>query len=354
MGMLPNARTWSGRRVLLTGHTGFKGAWLAAWLEKMGATVCGFALAPDVRPSLFEGAQMADRFESRLGDVRDAGLLARVCREFQPEVVLHLAAQALVRASYADPLGTYAVNVMGTANVLEAARHCKTVNSVLVVTTDKCYENQEWLWGYRENDRLGGHDPYSSSKACAELVTDAYRRSFLACEGKLVATARAGNVIGGGDYAADRLVPDAIRAFQQGRPLEIRSPGATRPWQHVIDPLCGYLLLAEKLMAGEAGFAEAFNFGPAGEHTVGQVAERLKLAWGEGAAVEAPPGEHPHEAGRLHLDSSKARRHLDWRPRLDFEDSLNWTVRFYLDWHAGADPWELLAKSIEAYEGMDE
>lgn len=349
MSRLPDPLLWKERRVLVTGHTGFKGAWLAGWLVQMGAQVCGLALEPEESPNLFDGCRLSERFESHFGDIRHPEVVSRVCTEFQPEFIFHLAAQSLVRASYEKPLETYATNVMGTAHVLEAARQLECLRAVVVVTTDKCYENKEWLWGYRENDRLGGHDPYSNSKACAELVTDAYRRSFLAEQGKLIASARAGNVIGGGDYAKDRLVPDAIRAFRQGRPLEIRSPGATRPWQHVLDPLCGYLLLGEQLLKGDRSFAEAFNFGPAGEHTVGQVAQELVRGWGAGASFEAPPGEHPHEASRLHLDSSKARHHLQWSPRFDFHQSLEATISFYRHWTEGADPWQLMMADISRY-----
>ncbi len=349
MSRLPDSQLWKDRRVLVTGHTGFKGAWLSCWLSCMGARVFGLALEPEESPNLFQSSRLAERIESRLGDIRDPGLVQKVCTEFQPEAIFHLAAQSLVRESYARPLETYAVNVMGTAHVLEAARQLESLRGVVVVTTDKCYENKEWLWGYRENDRLGGHDPYSNSKACAELVTDAYRRSFLAQQGKLIASARAGNVIGGGDYAKDRLVPDAIRAFRDGRPLEIRSPGATRPWQHVLDPLCGYLLLGEHLLKGEGSFAQAFNFGPSGEHTVGRVAEELVRGWGAGASYEAPPGEHPHEASRLHLDSSKARHHLQWAPRFEFTQSMEVTIEFYRQWTDGADPWSLMLGDISRY-----
>lgn len=336
--------------MLLTGHTGFKGAWLATWLVEMGAQVWGFALPPDQDPCLFTASDLVTRCESRFGDIRDSDSLFETCQKARPEIILHLAAQALVRTSYREPLETYGVNVMGTAHVLEAARRSDSVKAVLVVTTDKVYHNREWPWGYRENDRLGGYDPYSSSKACAELVTEAYRRSFLAEQGKLVATARAGNVIGGGDYAKDRLVPDAIRAFRLQRPLEIRSPGATRPWQHVLDPLCGYLLLAQRLLCGEAEYADAFNFGPAGEHSVGEVAQRLVEGWGEQASYAAPPGEHPHEASRLHLDSSKARQSLDWLPRLGIKSALELTVEFYKRWHEGSDPWELMLSDIKRYQ----
>jgi CDP-glucose 4,6-dehydratase len=272
--------------------------------------------------------------------------MAGLALDFRPEIVFHLAAQSLVRRSYTEPVATYAVNVLGTTHVLEMARQVGSLGSVVVVTTDKCYENREWLWPYRENDRLGGHDPYSNSKACAELVTDAYRRSFLTPAGKLVASGRAGNVIGGGDFAEDRLIPDAIRAFSKGESLSIRSPGSTRPWQHVLDPLHGYLLLGQRLLQRESSFAEAFNFGPPDEHTVGEVVEHLVRNW-PGARYDAPQGQHPHEASRLHLDSRKAQHHLRWRPRFSFTEGLDHTLSFYRSWLDGADPWILMQEQIE-------
>jgi CDP-glucose 4,6-dehydratase len=348
MSML-NPSLWKNRKVLLTGHTGFKGSWLAAWLEKLGAQVIGYSLPPDPDTHrLFLSTGLEGRMQSCYGDVRDLERLRSLGQDFQPEVILHLAAQALVRDSYAQPVDTYATNVMGTVHVLEVARLLDSVTSVVIVTTDKCYENQEWLWPYRENDRLGGHDPYSNSKACAELVTDAYRRSFLAGQGKLVASARAGNVIGGGDYARDRLVPDAVRAFSSGQTLEIRSPNSTRPWQHVLDPLHGYLLLAQRLLEGQSEFATAFNFGPPDEHTVREVVERLVAGW-PGACYLTPPGEHPHEASRLHLDSRKAQHHLGWQPFFDFVSGVDATLGFYKAWLDGADPWNLLGQQIDNF-----
>lgn len=301
---------------------------------------------------LYQSCGISSKISSEFGDVVDAAKLIRVTAKFQPTVILHLAAQALVRKSYVDPLRTYAVNVMGTANVLEAARQTDSVSSVVIITTDKCYENQEWIWPYRENDRLGGHDPYSSSKACAELVASCFRSSFFRESGKLIATARAGNVIGGGDCAEDRLIPDAVRAFVKGEELEIRSPGATRPWQHVLDPLHGYLLLAQRLMTGDAVFADAFNFGPLGEHSVGRVVEHLVRGWGGGAGFRSPPGDHPHEAGRLHLDSSKARQLLNWQPKLELESALDWTLKFYRAWENGADPDELIREDLDCFERL--
>ena len=333
--------------MLLTGHTGFKGVWLSTWLERMGAVLCGFAQAPDTEPSLFR--ELGSSMESHLGDIRDLSAFSEVCQTFQPQIVIHMAAQALVRQSYQSPVETFGVNVMGTVNVLEAIRHSESVQAVLIVTTDKCYQNQEWVWSYRESDRLGGRDPYSSSKACAELVTEAFRRSFLEGRGVRVATARAGNVIGGGDYALDRLVPDAVRAFTAGRALEIRQPRSTRPWQHVLDPVCGYLLLAEKLFETESGFCEGFNFGPKDEHQVGEVVDQLARCWGEGATVDTALGKQPHEAHRLHLDSSKSRQRLSWKPKLDLQRSVDWSVAFYRSWLRGASVERLLNADIENY-----
>jgi CDP-glucose 4,6-dehydratase len=347
-----NPQVWSGRRVLLTGHSGFKGTWLAGWLHTLGAEVLGYSLPPEGEAyRLFLASGLEGRILSQYGDILDYPRLQRLATDFQPELIFHLAAQSLVRKSYADPVNTYAVNVIGTVHVLELARQLESVRAVVVVTTDKCYENREWLWPYRENDRLGGHDPYSNSKACAELVVDSYRRSFFQASGKWVATARAGNVIGGGDFAQDRLVPDAIRAFTQGQALEVRCPEATRPWQHVLDPLAGYLFLAEKLLAGQAQFAEAFNFGPVDEHRVGTVVEHLIQGWGPPASYFTPPGQHPHEASRLHLDSQKARQLLGWEPRLDFAQALSKTVNFYRNWLSGGDAWPLLCADLASYNG---
>jgi CDP-glucose 4,6-dehydratase len=321
---------WAGRRVLLTGHTGFKGAWLSLWLAELGAEVTGLALPPDQTPSLFEEAHVGERITSTIGDIRDRAVVEDAFRRARPEIVLHLAAQALVRRSYREPVETYATNVMGTAHVLEAARRSPGLQAVVVVTTDKCYENREWIWPYRESEPLGGHDPYSSSKACAELVVSAYRRSFLAEQGIGVASARAGNVIGGGDWSEDRLLPDLIRAFEEGRPAIVRRPDAVRPWQHVLEPLHGYLLLAERLAGGEK-VAEAWNFGPTelGAASVRHVADALVREWGGTAVWRHVPDPGPHEATLLRLDISKARAELGWTPALDLGESLRWTI----DWH---------------------
>jgi CDP-glucose 4,6-dehydratase len=350
---------WRGRRVFLTGHTGFKGGWLALWLAKRGAQVRGYALDPATEPNLFTLARVGSAVEDVRGDIVDRGRLEESMREFRPEVVFHLAAQPLVRRSYADPLSTYMTNVMGTAHVLEAARKSPSVRAVVCVTTDKCYENREWVWPYRETDALGGHDPYSSSKACAEIVSAAYRSSFFSVErprGEQIAlaTARAGNVIGGGDWSEDRLIPDLIRGFQRGEPVRIRRPQAIRPWQHVLEPLYGYLLLAEHLLAGDAAAASAFNFGPRDEDawTVERIADRLVAAWEKDAkwVQDGDPGVH--EAGLLRLDANKARAHLGWHPQLDIEAAVDWTAGWYRAWCNGADMGDETMRQIGDYEGL--
>jgi CDP-glucose 4,6-dehydratase len=327
-----NPDFWRGRSVLVTGHTGFKGSWLCLWLQGLGAEVTGYALAPSTRPGLFEAASVAQGMRSVIGDIRDAQALRAAMVAAQPEVVLHLAAQALVRESYANPVETYSVNVVGTAQVLDTVRACPSVRAVVSVTTDKCYENREWHWGYRETDRLGGHDPYSSSKACAEMVTAAYRLSFLAgaAQSVALASARAGNVIGGGDWSANRLIPDILAAIQAGQELRIRYPDAIRPWQHVMEPLAGYLQLAERL-CGDQGqaHAEAWNFGPADDDArpVRWIVEQMLARWGSGTwVVDGQP--QPHEAGYLKLDCSKARGRLGWQPRWNLASALDAIV----DW----------------------
>jgi CDP-glucose 4,6-dehydratase len=319
------------KRVLVTGHTGFKGGWLALWLKSLGAEVIGLSLPPPAgQPGIFEAARVADAMTHTLADIRDASAVQAVFAEHSPQVVLHLAAQALVRPSYHDPLTTYATNVLGTAHVLEAARNCPDSKSIVIVTTDKCYENREQRGGYREEDRLGGYDPYSSSKACAELVTAAFRDSYLQARGVGVATARAGNVIGGGDWAADRLVPDFVRAIQCERPIRLRRPAAVRPWQFVLEPLGGYLLLAQRLWQEPTHFSEAWNFGPAaGSHTtVLELAERLVTAFGRGT-IEIEAGDALHETGHLALNCAKARERLGWQPRLGVAETIAWTAEWY-------------------------
>ena len=322
---------WTGKRVLLTGHTGFKGSWLSLWLQSLGAQVVGYALTPPTHPSLFEVAKVGQGMSSVMGDIRDLAALNAVFKAHQPEVVIHMAAQALVRLSYENPVETYATNVMGTVHLLEAARHCASVRAIVNVTTDKCYENKEWPWGYREDEPMGGFDPYSSSKGCAELVTSAYRRSFFKGAGPALASARAGNVIGGGDWAADRLVPDILRAFEKNQPVVIRNPHATRPWQHVLEPLSGYLTLAERLYTQGEFFAEGWNFGPRDDDArpVQWIVQKLAELWGEGATWQQDKGAHPHEANYLKLDISKAKSRLGWQPRWNLTDSLAKIV----EWH---------------------
>ena len=350
---------WRNRRVLVTGHTGFKGAWLSLWLLRMGARVTGFALPPSTSPNLFTLAALDQGIDSQLGDVRDPSAVDRVMARSGAEVVFHLAAQALVRRSYVDPVGTYAANVMGTAHVLDAARRASGVGAIVVVTSDKCYENREWWWPYREEDAMGGHDPYSSSKGCAELVTAAWRRSFcLADEARPVGlgSARAGNVIGGGDWADDRLVPDCMRAFASGDAVVLRRPEAVRPWQHVLEPLAGYLMLAERLSGDPRGFGEAWNFGPAPDDArpVAWVVERLSRFWGDDARWELDRGTHPHEAGLLQVDASKARARLGWAPRLSLEEGLRWTVEWYRRFAAGEDAAALALEQIGRFEALEE
>jgi CDP-glucose 4,6-dehydratase len=329
-------RAWAGKRVFLTGHTGFKGSWLALWLHQLGAQVHGYSLAPETRLNLFTLAEVESALAGHtLSDIRDADGVRAAMAAARPDVVFHLAAQPLVRASYKDPAATYATNVMGTVNVLEAARGCTNLSAIVVVTTDKCYDNREWAWGYRETDALGGHDPYSASKACAELVAASYRRAFFA-NGPLLATGRAGNVIGGGDWSEDRLIPDAERAMRAGTPLIIRSPHATRPWQHVLDCLHGYLVLAQRLAAGDASCATAWNFGPdsAATRTVEQVLKGLQQHWPSlHWQLDANAATGKHEAGMLHLDASRARQQLGWQTAWPFETALEQTAAWYRHLH---------------------
>jgi CDP-glucose 4,6-dehydratase len=347
---------WRGRRVFLTGHTGFKGAWLALALKRLNARTTGYALAPPSDPSLFDLAHVARDIHDVRGDVTDLASLSDAMRAAAPEIVIHMAAQSLVRAAYADPVEAYNTNVMGSVKVLEAARTTPGVRAVVLVTTDKCYDNRDWLWAYRENDPLGGRDPYSSSKACAELVARCYRDSFFSAPGAArIVTARAGNVIGGGDFAVDRIAPDAVRAFIAGRPLRMRNPSAVRPWQHVMEPLAGYLLLAEAAAKGALPQGEnAFNFGPgaASERCVEELAARFVAAWGDGARWTRDDGPHPHEAPTLRLDASKAREILGWRPLLDFDETTDWTAQWYRAFAAGADLREATLRQVDAYLGQ--
>ncbi len=324
---------WRGRRVLLTGHTGFKGAWLALWLQALGARVAGYSLAPPTQPSLYAEAGVGAALEAEaIADIRDLGALQAFARAFDPEVVFHLAAQSLVRRSYAEPRETWSTNVAGTACVLEAARACPSLRTMVVVTSDKCYRNDGAATPFREQDPLGGGDPYSASKAAAEILAAGYRASFFDGPGRPpLATARAGNVIGGGDWAQDRLVTDAMQAFAAGAPLRLRHPDSTRPWQHVLDALNGYLVLGEALLADGSRWAGGWNFGPApeDERPVSWLASRLAARWGDGAAWQADEGRHPPEAATLRLDSGRARSRLGWRPRLDLAAAVDWTVDWY-------------------------
>lgn len=351
-----NLAFWHGRRVFLTGHTGFKGAWLSLWLQQLGARVTGYALPPS-EPSLFEIAKVAEGMNSVLGDVRDGSLLKSSMLDASPEIVIHMAAQPLVRRSYIDPIETYSTNVMGTVQLLQAVRDCSTVRAVINVTTDKCYENREWVWPYREDDPMGGYDPYSSSKGCAELVTAAYRNSFFNSNshdehGVAVATARAGNVIGGGDWAADRLIPDILLAFAKQKPAVIRNPLAVRPWQHVLEPLRGYLVLAERLYMEGAHFANAFNFGPRADdcRSVESIVRTLAGFWGPGASWTMDAGENPHEAMLLKLDISRAAHYLDWHPQLDLDHALQLTSNWYRGLDNSTDLRQLTIDQIHAYQ----
>ena len=350
LGMSP--AFWRGRRVLLTGHTGFKGGWLALWLTRLGAEVHGFALEPPTDPSFSLACAVDRRLASATtGDITDAAAIHAAAQRTRPQVILHLAAQALVRASYQAPVETFRTNLLGTVHVLEAARAVEGLQAVVSVTTDKCYENREWMWPYREDEPLGGRDPYSSSKACAELATAAYRRSFFDAAGVRVATARAGNVIGGGDWAADRLVPDLLRAADAGVSTPIRAPRAIRPWQHVLEPLAGYLDLAEALVERGDALPAEWNFGPVEDDVrpVSWIADRV-TARVPGAAWHPDGASHPHEAHTLRLDSSRARTLRGWRPRWSLDHALDRTIDWHLAWRAGQDMAALSLAQIEAYE----
>jgi len=347
---------WEGKRVLVTGHTGFKGSWLCLWLNALGAEVTGYALNPPTDPNLFELCGTDKLVKSIIADVRDADKLQKEMIAAKPEIIIHMAAQPLVRDSYKMPAETYAINVMGTVNLLEAVRKCKSAKSVINVTTDKCYENKEWIWGYRENEPLGGYDPYSNSKACSELVTAAYRNSFFnpgnySLHGVGVASARAGNVIGGGDWGTDRLIPDCVRAILRGERIVIRNPKAIRPWQHVLEPLRGYLLLAQKLYKDGPGHAEAWNFGPdeSDAKTVEWVVKKICALWRENASYEIDQEEHPHEASSLKLDCAKARSRLDWQPVWNLDSALDKIVEWTIAYQKGQDVREVCLKQIDEY-----
>jgi CDP-glucose 4,6-dehydratase len=353
---LPSPSFWRGKRVFLTGHTGFKGTWTRLWLAEMGAEVHGYALPPDTSPALHELVGMEGLAGETLADIRDASALSAAISAADPDIILHLAAQPLVRASYSDPVGTFDVNVMGTVLLLEAARSLSHLDAILVVTTDKVYANDDSGRAFGEEDRLGGYDPYSASKAAAELVTASYRQSFYATSKARVATARAGNVLGGGDFAADRLVPDVVRAALAGERLAIRNPTATRPWQHVLDCICGYLVFAEALVANTAK-VESLNFGPgvnAEPRTVAQVASGMQLALGLPQSWDDfSTADNPHEMKLLGLDPSRAASVLDWRQRLDVDACIDWTAQWYAQWRSGGVPRKLTLAQISAYTALN-
>jgi CDP-glucose 4,6-dehydratase len=347
---------WCNKNVLITGHTGFKGSWLSLWLQNLGANVSGYALAPPTDPGLFEVAKVGDGMHSVQADMRDLASLEKVVGERQPEIIVHMAAQSLVRYSYDNPVETYATNVMGTVNLFEAARRCDSVRVVLNITSDKCYENREWMWGYRESEPMGGHDPYSSSKGCAELVTAAYRRSYFSAPDcpTVIASARAGNVIGGGDWAKDRLIPDIIRAFMQADPVIIRNPDSIRPWQHVLEPLSGYVTLVEHLWNDGEPFASGWNFGPSDQDArpVLWIVKAMIESWGDGAHYRLDSQPQVHEANYLKLDSSKARGLLGWAPQLNLAEALQWVTQWYRAYQHGDDMRAVTLAQIEAYQRL--
>lgn len=344
---------WKGKKVFITGHTGFKGSWLCLWLQKLDAKVVGYALEPATSPSLFEEAKVGAGMTSVIGDIRDSDKVSKAMAKAAPDIVIHMAAQALVRRSYDHPAETYEVNVMGTVNILEAVRMCKSVRAGLMVTSDKCYENQERDRGYREEEPMGGHDPYSSSKGCAELVTAAYRSSFFnKGSSTAIASARAGNVIGGGDWAEDRLIPDIIRAFNNNKSPQIRNPNAIRPWQHVLDALSGYLVLIEKMWGNEDRYSEGWNFGPdeAGAKPVSWIVDTLASRWGKAAWSVEKSTQAPHEAFTLRLDCSKAKSKLQWNPVLQLNTTLDWIIEWYRCYYDGGDVKSLSERQIDEFQ----
>jgi CDP-glucose 4,6-dehydratase len=353
-------RFWDGKKVFLTGHTGFKGSWLSLWLQNMGAILTGYALTPPTEPSLFEVANVNAGMKSIIGDIRDQELLYSSIADFKPEIVIHMAAQPLVRLSYDMPVETYDTNVMGTVKLLDCIRKIGGVKAVVNVTSDKCYENQEWPWGYREDEPKGGYDPYSNSKGCAELVADAFRKSYFNINdyeqhGCAIASARAGNVIGGGDWALDRLIPDMLLAFQNNIPVNIRSPHAIRPWQHVLEPLSGYLVLAQKLYTDGCTYAEGWNFGPQDKDAqpVEWIVNKLVNTWGDNATWDLDKNPQPHEAHYLKLDCSKAKMALKWQPRWSLETTLDAIVKWHKAWLAGTDMHKYTLNEINQYVTTD-
>jgi len=348
-----NSEFWKGKKVFITGHTGFKGTWLSIWLNSMGAILAGYALAPNTKPNFFETASASDEIESILGDVRDLDKLSQAMGSFAPDIVIHMAAQPLVRLSYKNPVDTYSTNVMGTVHLLEAVRSTPSVKAVVNVTTDKCYENKEWVWGYREDEAMGGHDPYSNSKGCSELVTAAYRSSFFNDSGSAkIASGRAGNVIGGGDWSEDRLIPDFFKSFENNEPVIIRNPSATRPWQHVLEPLSGYLVLAEQLYLNGDKYAEAWNFGPEENDvkSVRSIIEYLVERWGDGSSWIHDESEQPHEAQLLKLDISKAKKLLGWQPKWDLFEALDSIIEWQKAWLSDQDIKAVTLKQIRQFE----
>lgn len=354
-----NEEFWRRKKVLITGHTGFKGSWASLWLQSVGAEVIGYALAPPTQPSLFEEAGISEDMTSIIGDVRDVDGVKRLFEEHRPEIVIHMAAQSLVRYSYREPVETFTTNVMGTLNILEGIRSIDTVRAAVMITTDKCYENRELARPFREDEPLGGYDPYSSSKACAELLIASYRNAYFPPEKysrhhTAVASARAGNVIGGGDWAEDRLIPDMMRSFKNNEPVQVRNPSAIRPWQHVLEPLSGYFELTEKLYDGGADYGEAWNFGPHSKDakTVQWIIERIVQELGDDARWSIDDGDHPHEANYLKLDCAKARARLSWQPKWRLEEALNKTMDWYKAELAGADMKALCLTQIDEYAAI--
>lgn len=350
-----NRTFWRGKKVFITGHTGLKGSWLSYWLVDLGAEVKGFALKPDMSPNLYGTLSLGSLMDSVFGDIRDIEHLKREIREFKPDIIFHLAAQAIVRTSYDDPIETFETNVMGTANLLESVRSVQSVKSIISVTSDKCYENREWDWKYRESDPMGGWDPYSSSKGCAELVTASFRRSFFRNDHSIkpgIATARAGNVIGGGDWSKDRLIPDIMRSFSERKPVIIRNPSAVRPWQYILDLLLGYMVLAERLYKQPEEYSEAWNFGPAesDEQSVEFITNRMVETWGEGARWQLDESTNPHEANYLKLDSSKSRMQLGWSTQMSLTQSLDSLTLWYKNYFDGMNMTEFTKSQIREFE----
>ena len=347
-----NPSFWKNKRVYITGISGFKGSWMSLWLDSMGAIVKGYSLKPNTNPNLFSKISFSANVVSEIGDIRDLDQISQSMSDFNPDILIHMAAQPLVRLSYEDPVDTYSTNVIGTVNTLEAARKSKSLKAIVSITTDKCYENREWHWGYRESDPMGGHDPYSSSKGCAELVISAYRRSFFSSTNTAsLASARAGNVIGGGDWSDDRLIPDILNAFEKSEPVTIRNPNSTRPWQHVLEPISGYLLLAENLYNHGNSFAEGWNFGPKNEgcKSVEWILEKMVANWGDGASWKIDEQNNPHEANFLKLDCSKAANRLKWEPKWTLEETLQMITDWHYNYLNGNDIKLECLKEIEKY-----